>query len=112
MKRLQKNLLSMTDEILNLAVKVDKIEKRITKLEKSQKPAVEEKTGKGINKGINKGTATSAVLAAIGRSRKGVTTGMIKEKTGFDEKKIYNIVNRLKSMGMIKSAGYGLYMKV
>ena len=108
MKRLQKNLQSMTDEILKLAVKVDKMEKRISKLEKSRsKAAVKGKTGRGVKKG----TATSDVLAAIGRSRKGVTTSKIKEKTGFDEKKIYNIINRLKSMEKVKSAGYGVYVK-
>ena len=33
------------------------------------------------------------------------TPESINEKTGFDEKKIYSIINRLKAMGMVKSGG-------
>jgi hypothetical protein len=33
------------------------------------------------------------------------------EKTGFDQKKTYNIVYKLKKQGKIKSAGKGVYVK-
>ena len=58
-----------------------------------------------------KETAIDAVMNAIGRSKKGVTTEQIGAKTGFKNKKIWDNVNRLKQQGRVKSAGKGVYAK-
>ena len=58
-----------------------------------------------------KETAIDAVMNAIGRSKKGVTTEQISAKTGFKNKKIWDNVNRLKQQGRVKSAGKGVYAK-
>ena len=45
------------------------------------------------------------------RSKKGVDSTTLSAKTGFDKKKIANIVFKLRKLGKIKSAGRGVYMK-
>ena len=55
-------------------------------------------------------TATEQVLKIIGRSRKGVDVPMLKVKTGFDDKKVRNIVFRASKEGKIKKVGRGIYV--
>ena len=55
-------------------------------------------------------TATEQVLKIIGRSRKGVDVPMLKTKTGFDDKKVRNIVFRASKEGKIKKVGRGVYV--
>ena len=55
-------------------------------------------------------TATEQVLKIIGRSRKGVDVPMLKAKTGFDDKKVRNIVFRASKEGKIKKVGRGIYV--
>jgi len=57
-------------------------------------------------------TAADTVFNCIKRFKKGVDTSKIKERTGFKDHKIHNIVYKLKNEGRIKSAGRGLYVKV
>lgn len=54
-------------------------------------------------------TAADAVLAIIDSAKQGVNTAAIKEKTGFDQKKVANIIFKLKKQGKIKSAEKGVY---
>ncbi|MBW1759194.1 MAG: hypothetical protein JRG68_05360 [Deltaproteobacteria bacterium] len=56
-------------------------------------------------------TAADAVLNIIKRSKEGVDTATLKKKTGFGEKKIYNITYKLKNQGKIKPGKRGIYMK-
>ena len=55
-------------------------------------------------------TATEQVLKIIGRSRKGVDVPLLKVKTGFDDKKVRNIVFRASKEGKIKKIGRGIYV--
>ena len=45
----------------------------------------------------------------IARHPKGVGVAEIRKATGFDDRKIYNIVHQLKEKGRIRSAGWGKY---
>ena len=56
-------------------------------------------------------SATETVLNLIQKSRNGISISVIKEKTGFDSKKINYIVYRLKKSGKIKSEKKGVYSK-
>ena len=56
-------------------------------------------------------TAAETVLKIINRSKKGVSPATISEKTGFDPKKVHNIVYKLKKQEKIRSVGRGLYLK-
>jgi outer membrane biosynthesis protein TonB len=58
-----------------------------------------------------KGTATDAVYTLIARSRSGVDTATLKKKTEFPDKKIWNIINRLKREKKIESTKRGVYIK-
>ena len=51
-----------------------------------------------------------AVMGIIKRSRKGITTAGIREKTGFDDKQIRNVVYKAKKQGRIKNLKRGVYI--
>jgi predicted transcriptional regulator of viral defense system len=51
-------------------------------------------------------------LAIINRSKNGVDTAALMKKTGFDQNKIRNILNRTYKQGKIKRADNGIYVVV
>jgi len=55
-------------------------------------------------------TAIDIVLDAIKRSKQGIDFAAIQAKTGFDEKKIRNIIFRLNKIGKIKRKSRGIYI--
>ena len=57
-------------------------------------------------------TATDQVLDIINRSKKGVNTATLMKKTGFDQKKVRNILQRTYKQGKIKRAERGIYIGV
>ena len=103
-----------------------KMEKLIAAVEKSEKPKVAKKTtAKPIKATTTKRsltkkapakkktaqpTATDQVLNIIKRSKKGVNTATLMTKTGFDQRKIWSIINRASKAGKIKRAGKGIYL--
>ena len=103
-----------------LALKVEKLQKQYAEmLKKHPKMPVKKATIKkaAAKKTVTKksapkkGEATDAVLAIINRSKKGVDSDRVMEKTGFDKKKVANIFARMKKQGKIKSGGKGIYVK-
>jgi len=50
------------------------------------------------------------VLGIIKRSKKGVDAAALVKKTGFDLKKVRNILHRTYKMGKIKRVGKGIYV--
>ena len=79
---------------------------------KPKKPVAKKTVKKTDQKKKKTVTAVDTVLKIINRSKKGVDTPTLMKKTGFNEKKIHNIVYKLKKQGKIKSAGRGVYVKV
>ena len=61
-------------------------------------------------KASNQVTATDKILQIIHRSKKGVDVPTLKKKTGFDDKKVRNIVFRAAKEGRIKKSGRGIYV--
>jgi len=51
-------------------------------------------------------------LNVINRSKKGVDTATLMKKTGFNQKKIANILHRTFKAGKIKRADKGIYVGV
>ena len=103
-----------------------KLEKLITAVEKSEK-ATPNKTSKAkavkakpvkkpaktpAKKKAVKATATDQVLKIINKSKKGVDTATLIKKTGFDQKKVRNILQRTFKQGKIKRADKGIYVGV
>ncbi len=60
-----------------------------------------------------KGTAASDIVYDIFKSAKGpVDLAILAEKTGFEKKKLHNVLYRLKTQGKIRSVSQGVYSKV
>ncbi len=55
-------------------------------------------------------TATDQILKIIKRSKKGVDVPTLKKKTGFNDKKVRNVIFRAAKDGKIKKAGRGIYV--
>jgi predicted Rossmann fold nucleotide-binding protein DprA/Smf involved in DNA uptake len=55
-------------------------------------------------------TATDQVLKIINRSKKGVNIKTLMKKTGFNQKKVTNILQRTFKQGKIKRVGKGIYV--
>ena len=55
-------------------------------------------------------TATDQVIGIINGSKNGVNTATLMKKTGFDQRKIWSIINRASKAGKIKRAGKGIYI--
>ncbi|MBW1763853.1 MAG: hypothetical protein JRJ23_03795 [Deltaproteobacteria bacterium] len=75
---------------------------KITKKAPAKKAPAKKKTAQP--------TATDQVLNIIKRSKKGVNTATLMTKTGFDQRKIWSIINRASKAGKIKRAGKGIYI--
>lgn len=66
---------------------------------------------KAPSKKAAKETAADTVLKIIAGSKKGVSTAVLAEKTGYDKKKVANLVFKLRKQGKIKSVSKGVYAK-
>jgi hypothetical protein len=64
----------------------------------------------GAKKKATQLTATDKILQIVKRSKKGVDVPTLKKKSGFDDKKVRNIVFRASKEGKIKKSGRGLYV--
>jgi predicted GIY-YIG superfamily endonuclease len=133
-KNLKKDLQSVNKELKALAKKVDGIIIAVDKLEKSKaakkpkakpvkkkapvKKAPARKVAvkkvapkKAVPKKAKPATAVDTVLVIIKRSKKGVGMAALMEKTGYNQKKIANLVFKLRKQGKIKSVAKGVYLK-
>jgi predicted transcriptional regulator of viral defense system len=65
-----------------------------------------------VKMGATKLTATDQILKLVNTSKKGVDIITIKKKTGFEDKKVRNIIFRANKEGKIQRADRGLYIGV
>ncbi len=96
------------------AAKKAPAKKAVAKKTKAKKTAPAKKAApkkKAPAKKAAKVTAADAVLKVVNRAKKGVNTAAIMKKTGFDNKKVANIIFKLKKQGKIKNPEKGLYVK-
>ncbi len=84
---------------------------RKTPAKASKKKAAQKALKKSVSNKAKTPTAVDTVLAIINKSKKGVNTATLMEKTGYDQKKIANLVYKLKKQGKIKSVKKGVYLK-
>ena len=131
MKSLKKELQSVTKELRALTKKTERLMKAVDRLEKAQaapkktkpkakvklaKKAIAKKSGAkktAARKAPAKRktlTATDKVLNIVRRSKKGVDVPGLMKKTGFDEKKLRNIISRAFKQRKIRRVGRGLYV--
>ncbi|MDY7035460.1 MAG: hypothetical protein SV375_04765 [Thermodesulfobacteriota bacterium] len=112
MKQIKNDLRALSKSLKQLKRKIEQTAKKMDKLDKVKVARARVKpVKKASGRKKVKPTAIDTVMAVINRSRKGVTTAQIKAKTGFDERKIWDTVNRAKRQGMVKSGGKGIYIK-
>ena len=109
----QKKLTAIKLKVDNLIAAVEKSETKVAKPPKEKavkaKPAKKAPKAPAKKKAV-KVTATDEVLKIINRSKKGVNTVTLMKKTGFDQKKVRNILNRTFKQGKIKRADKGVYV--
>ena len=89
--------------------KAAKKAKRVTVKAKTKR-AVAAKKAVTRKKAVKKTTSTEQILKIIRRSRKGVNVPTLKAKTGFEDKKVRNIIFRASKEGKIKKVGRGIYV--
>ncbi len=128
MKELQSVLNIVSDGLKTLAKGVEAIAEKVDEAAKSQgavktkrkKSSAATKKVKTVKKPVQKATRkkelksttdTDKILGIIGRSKKGVSTAAIMQKTGYNQKKIANIIYRLRKQQKIKSVAKGVYTK-
>ena len=129
MKELQSVLNIVSDGLKTLAKGVEAIAEKVDEAAKSQSPVkpkgkkpakattkvkAAKKPARTAAKKKEAGSATDSdkVLEIIGRSKKGAGTAAIMQKTGFNQKKLANIIYRLRKQQKIKSVGKGVYTKL
>ena len=110
LQAISKELTKLVKQIENLTATLGKAEKPKAK---SIKPKTKAKTvtKKAPAKGGKK-TDTDKVLEIINRSKKGVDTATLMKKTGFDQKKVRNMLNRTYKQGKITRVEKGIYVGV
>jgi hypothetical protein len=111
------DLQAISKELTRLVTQTEKLTAALGKAEmpkaKSVKAGTEAKTvaKKTPAKGGQK-TDTDTVLAIINRSKKGIDTAALMKKTGFDQKKVRNILHRTYKQGKITRVQKGSYVGV
>jgi hypothetical protein len=140
MENLKKGLQSVSKDLKALGTKAEKLVKEVEKAFKTKKTAkpkaakkkvAKKKTAKKkvvkkkvVKKGTTKkapakmkaakkesATAIKTVVGIIKQSKQGVDVETLIKKTGYDAKKISNLVYKAKKRGDIKSGAKGVYVK-
>jgi predicted Rossmann fold nucleotide-binding protein DprA/Smf involved in DNA uptake len=113
---LTKDLQAISKELMKL---VKQTEKLAAALEKAEKPAAKSVKPQTKAKAVipkkapvkaAKKTDTDKVLEIINRSKKGVDTATLMKKTGFDQKKVRNMLSRTYKQGKITRVEKGIYV--
>ena len=112
-----KDLQAISKELTKLANQTEKLAASLEKAEKPKAKSVQTTTKakpvtkKAPVKAVKK-TDTDKVLEIINRSKKGVDTATLMKKTGFDQKKVRNMLNRTYKQGKITRVEKGIYVGV
>ena len=113
MKDLKMSLRKLASDLMKAAKEVEKLAGKLEAQTKTKAKPVKKTVAKRVTKRIAKQpTAVDTTFNVIKRYRKGVNIATIKQKTGYDNKKIHNLVYKLKKQGKIKSEIKGVYVKV
>ena len=114
---LTKDLQAISKELTKLANQTEKLAAELGKAQKPAAKSVKTKTkAKAVTKKtpakVAKKTDTDKALEIINRSKKGVDTATLMKKTGCDQKKVRNILNRTDKQGKIRRVEKGIYVGV
>jgi putative endonuclease len=107
---LKKDLQALNKDIQALGKKMEKLIAAVEKGEKTKTTNRALAKKAPAKKKPVQPTATDQVLNIIKRSKKGVNAATLMTKTGFDLKKVRNILQRTYKMGKIKRVEKGVYV--
>ena len=113
---MKKDLTAISKKLETLIKAVEKSEKAtVTKASKPKAvkatPAKKAPQAPAKKKAVQI-TATDQILNIINRSKKGVNAATLMTKSGFDQKKVTNIIQRTLKLGKIQRAERGIYVGV
>jgi len=125
MTKLKKDLEAMSKALNGLAQKVQKLQEQLGETKPTKKPKAKAVKAKAVKKTVVKkvavkkaapkkatpATAVDTVFAIIKKTKKGVGMAALMEKTGYNQKKIANLVFKLRKQGKIKTVAKGVYVK-
>jgi hypothetical protein len=112
-----KDLQAIGKELTKLAKQTEKMAAALEKAEKPKATSVKTMAkAKAVTKKAPvkaaKKTDTDKLLEIINRSKKGVDTATLMKKTGFNQKKVRNMLNRTYKQGKITRVEKGIYVGV
>ena len=114
MNDLKMTLKKVARELTKAAKEVEKLAGKLEAQTKSSTAPKKKAAGKNPLKqtvSAKQPTAADTVFGIIKRYKKGANIATINQKTGYDNKKIHNLVYKLKKQGKIKSETKGVYVK-
>ena len=110
-----KDLQAIRNKLTKLVNQTEKLAAELGKTKKPAAKSVQTTTkAKAVTKKVPvkvaKKTDTDKLLEIINRSKKGVDTATLMKKTGFNQKKVRNMLNRTYKQGKITRAEKGIYV--
>jgi hypothetical protein len=112
---MKKDITAIGKKLEKLLKEVEKSETKPTKASKAKavkaKPTKKAPKAPAKKKAV-KATATDQVLNIINRLKRGADTAYLMKMTGFNQKKVTNILQRSFKAGKIKRADKGIYVGV
>jgi glutamate mutase epsilon subunit len=112
---LQKKITAIGQKMEKVLSEIENAQARVAKLSKPKAvkaKAVKASTKKApAKKTAKKVTDTDKLLNIINRSKKGVDAAILMKKTGFNRKKVTNILQRTFKQGKVQRADKGIYVK-
>ena len=132
MKMLKKDLESLSKALDKLARKVENLQRQIgEEITPKKRPKTAPVRKKAVGKfsprkaaskkalpkkapstKVKPATAADTLFAIVKRYKKGVGTAALMERTGYNRKKVANLIFKLKKEGKIRSVAKGVYLKV
>ena len=114
---LTKDLQTVSKELTKLAKQTEKLAAALGKAEKPKaKPVKTTTKAKTVTKKAPvkaaKITDTDKLIAIINRFKKGIDTATLMKKTGFNQKKVRNMLKRTYKQGKITRVEKGIYVGV
>ena len=106
--KVNKEVESLSRKLAKLIIEADRLQKAKPKATKS-KAKKKALTKKPSAKKSTKQSATDKVLGILKRYKKPVGITTLEKRTGFNKRKINNILYKLNKAGKVESAGRGLY---
>ena len=121
MTSLKKDLYELTEQISSLSTKTDRLINRLDTLLVTPRVKTTSFRGRGkrkkispevlrVQKYVKPQTDSEKVVQIIKKSKKGIDKNTLMKKTGFDSKKISNILHRSYKKGLIERIAKGIYI--